>query len=528
VNKKQNSGLGIQTRGGEVLGETSLDQDRRSVLKAAAATAAFASEPAPASPRHSEIVMMDALALASAIKARKLSCVEVMSAFLDHIDRINPKVNAIVALQDRDGLLVLARERDAQLKRKEILGPLHGLPHAVKDLQAVKGMVSTSGSLILKDFVPKQDTLPVERMRAAGAIFIGKTNTPEFGLGSHTYNAVYGATHNAYDQNKSAGGSSGGAAVSLALRMLPLADGSDYGGSLRNPAGWNNVFGFRTSFGVVPVAGEDVWLPSMGVIGPMARSVPDLALLLSVQAGYDGRAPLSDSGSGARFRSRLDSDFKGKRIGWLNDFGGWAPYELGVLDLCQTALKTFQTLGCSVKVVSPNMSPEVAWQAFIKLRQWQQGGSIRKYYTDPASRALLKPEAIWEVEGAAKLSAFDISTATVARTAWSNSVEQLFGEFDYLVMPTAQVFAFDIKEHWPREIAGQTMQTYHEWMKAVCLISFAGCPALAVPAGFSPGGAMGLQIIAPVHKEMDCLKLAHAYDQATNWTVKQLPSLLRI
>jgi len=212
--------------------------------------------------RIPDIVRMDAHSLSAAIAARKLSCVEVITAYLDHIAAFNPKVNAIVALQDREGLLAQARERDTQLARGEILGPLHGFPHAVKDLQPVAGIRSTSGSPILKDFVPTHDSLFVERLRAGGVIFIGKTNVPEFGLGSHTYNPVYGATHNAYDQSKSAGGSSGGAAVALALRMLPVADGTDYGGSLRDPAGWNNVFGFRTSFGVVPAAGDDVWLPS--------------------------------------------------------------------------------------------------------------------------------------------------------------------------------------------------------------------------------------------------------------------------
>jgi amidase len=503
-------------------------QDRRSILKAGVAAAVLASSPAVAATEKTDIVMMDATALALAIASRKLSCVEVMSAFLDQVDRLNPKVNALVALQDRAELLALARERDAQVARGEIMGPLHGLPHGVKDLQAVKGIVSTSGSPILKDFVPLQDSLSVERMRSAGAIFIGKTNTPEFGLGSHTYNTVYGATHNAFDQSKSAGGSSGGAAVSLALRMLPLADGSDYGGSLRNPAGWNNVFGFRTSSGIVPTAGEDVWIPSMGVTGPMARNVPDLALLLSVLAGYDARAPLSATGLGARFREKLDGDFRGTPIGWLNDLGGWAPYEPGVLDLCRTALKTFETLGCRVDIAVPDASPETAWQAFVKLRQWQQGGGLRHYYADPIKRSLLKPEAIWEVEGGLKLSAFDISAATAARTIWSNSIQRLFRGYDFLVMPTAQLFAFDIAEHWPHQIAGQNMQTYHEWMKAVCMITLAGCPALAVPAGFAAQGAMGLQIIAPVHQEMDCLKLAHAYDQATNWTAKRLPPLLRV
>jgi amidase len=502
--------------------------DRRSVLEIAggAATGAFmASQPAAAA--VSDVVRMDARSLAAAIAARKLSCAEVMTAYLDHIAALNPKVNAIVALQDRQGLLAQAQERDAQVARGEIMGPLHGFPHAVKDLQPVKGIRSTSGSPILKDFIPTQDSLPVERMRAAGAIFIGKTNVPEFGLGSHTVNPVYGATHNAYDQSKSAGGSSGGAAVGLALRMLPVADGTDYGGSLRNPAGWNNVFGFRTSYGVVPQAGEDVWLPSLSVAGPMARSVSDLAMLLSVQAGYDPRVPLSVPGDGHRFLGPLDGDVKGKRIAWLGDLNGFAPYEPGVLELCRTALKTFETLGCTVDQAVPDMAPEPVWQAFIRIRQWQSGGGFKNYYADPAKRALLKPEAIYEVEQGMKLSAFDVTAASAVRTAWSNAVQRLFARYDYLIMPTAQVFPFDIGETWPHQIAGRAMQTYHEWMKAICLITMSGCPALAVPAGFNPQGlTMGLQIIAPVHHEMDCLKLGAAYEAASNWTSRRLPPLL--
>jgi amidase len=501
---------------------------RRTVLEMGAAAMVASAAPAAAAARSSDVVRMSARDLAQAIATRKLSAVDVMTAYLDHIAALNPKVNAIVALQERDGLLAQARERDAQLARGQSMGPLHGLPHAVKDLQPVKGIRSTSGSPILKDFVPTQDSLMVERMRAAGAIFIGKTNTPEFGLGSHTYNPVYGATHNAYDQSKSAGGSSGGAAVSLALRMLPLADGSDYGGSLRNPAGWNNVFGFRTSFGIVPVSGNEVWLPSMGVSGPMARSVSDLAMLLSVQAGYDPRAPLSVAGEGSRFRTPLAANVKGKRIGWLNDLNGFAPYEAGVLDLCRTALKTFESLGCNVEQAMPDAPPEPAWDAFVRLRQWQQGGTLTAYYMDPAKRALLKPEAIWEIEGGLKLSANDVTAASAVRTAWSASVRRLFERYDYLVMPTAQVFPFDVGETWPHAIAGQSMQTYHEWMKAVCLITLAGCPSLAVPAGFGPQGLpMGLQIIAPVHHEMDCLKLGFAYETAMDWTAKHLPPLLQ-
>src|ERR1700678_3526640 len=292
--------------------------NRRTALGlAAGATMAAAvhatNRPAPGPVHINDIVTLDATALATAINTRKVSCVEVMTAYLDHIAVLNPKVNAIVALQDRDALLAQARERDGQLAHGESMGPLHGFPHAVKDLQAVKGILTTQGSPILKNFVPAADSLMVERLRQAGAIFIGKTNAPEFGLGSHTYNPVYGITRNAYDQTRSAGGSSGGAAGSLALRLVPVADGGDFGGSLRNPAGWNNVFGFRPSFGVVANSG-DVWQAGMGVAGPMARSVTDLALLLSVQAGYDPHAPLSWGSDGRQFLAPLSADMKGKRI----------------------------------------------------------------------------------------------------------------------------------------------------------------------------------------------------------------------
>jgi len=499
------------------------DPDRRTVLGAAAMIASTgAAKAAPSS-----IVMMDAHALAAAIAAKNVSCVEVMTAYLDHVAAINPKVNAIVALQDRDGLLTQARERDAQLARGQVMGPLHGLPHAVKDLSNVKGLPTTMGSPIMKNFIAPADALHVERIRKAGAIFIGKTNTPEFGLGSHTYNPVYGATHNAWDAKLSAGGSTGGGAVALALRMLPVADGSDYGGSLRNPGGWNNVCGFRTSHGIVPVAGEDVWLPSISVAGPMARNISDLALLLSVMAGHDPRAPLSPDGDGARFRVNLDADMKDKRIGWLGDFGGWAPYEAGVLDVARGALKRFEAIGCHVENALPDGALDAAWQSFVTIRQWQQGSSLQVYYNNPKTHPLLKPEAIYEIEGGMKLSAFNISGASAARTRWYNSVRRLFDRFDYLVMPTAQTFAFDINEHWPHQIAGHTMQTYHEWMKATCLISLTGCPSLAVPAGFDGRGrAMGIQIVAPIHHEMDCLKLAYSFEKASDFAQK-LPPLLQ-
>src|SRR5579863_9009273 len=364
----------------------------------------------------SDIVSMDGAVLSRAIRKKQLSCVEAMRAYLAHIERLNHKVNALVALQEADGLLRQAKERDTELARGHCCGPLHGIPHAVKDLQAVAGMRTTQGSPIFRDFIPAEDSPPLERLRAAGAIFIGKTNTPEFGKGSHTYNPVYGPTLNAYDQTRSAGGSSGGAAVALALRMLPVADGGDYGGSLRNPAGWNNVFGFRTSFGLVPTEALDGWLPSMGVVGPMARNVPDLAMLLSVQAGYDARAPLSVAGDGTRFQGRLEKDVKGKRIAWSGDFRGYLPFEPGVLEVCKRALKVFESLGCIVEEAQPDYSIDAVWRAWLKLRAWQAGGALLAYYNDPARRALLKPEAVFEVESGLKLTAFDISAASTVRT----------------------------------------------------------------------------------------------------------------
>lgn len=471
----------------------------------------------------SDLTGLDAVALAAALRVGQVSAVEVMTAFLNLIDQANPAVNAIVALQPREDLLAQAGDADAKRVRGEALGPLHGLPHAVKDLTPVKGIVCTRGSPIFKDDVPSADAPMVERLRNAGAIIIGKTNTPEFGLGSHTYNAVYGVTRNPYDLTRSAGGSSGGAAVALATRMLPLADGSDYGGSLRNPAGWNNVLGFRPSPGRVATGGDDVWLPGMGVAGPMARTVPDLALLLSVQSGHDPRAPLSMEQASMDFSADLNADMRGKRIGWLGDFGGAAPCEPGLLDLCRTALKTFEALGCIVEDAQVNMPIESVWAAMLQLRAWQAGGGLLDLYNDPARRALLKPEAIFEVEGALRLSAIDVRAASVVRTQWYEAVRRLFQHYDYLIAPTAQVFPFDAAQDWPHAIAGLPMQTYHEWQKAQFLITLTGCPALAVPAGFNPAGLpTGIQIVAPVWQERACLQLAHAYMQANDW-VKRCP-----
>jgi amidase len=480
------------------------------------------SQPGPA-----DIVMMNAVDLSNAIRTKQVSCVEVMTAYLDHIGRINPKVNAIVSLQDRDDLMAQARERDEVLARGEPLGWMHGFPQAPKDLFATQGIATTQGSPLFKDFVPMTDAIVVERAKRAGAIIIGKSNTPEFGLGSHTFNKVFGTTLNPYDLTKTGGGSSGGAAVSLATRMLPVADGSDHGGSLRNPAAWNNVFGFRPSYGRVPAQGLDVFYAYMGVQGPMARNVPDLAMLLSVQAGYDPRLPLSNRQDPAQFVNDLRRDLRGVRIAWSGDFGGAIPFEPGVLDLCKSALRTFEALGCIVEEATPDFPIEKVWQNWRTLRAWQTGVALKDLYSDPAKRALMKPEAIFEVESGQKLSGFEIYDASAVRTAWYQAVRAFFEKYDYFVLPAGQVFPFDASMDWPKTINGRTMDTYHRWMEVMIPVTMSSCPALAVPAGFNDRGLpMGLQVVGPNHGELACLQLAHAHDEATGWVAKCPPLLL--
>src|SRR5438105_2021980 len=357
--------------------------NRRELLAlAGGATAAIMSNRAVAAAQNksSDIVLLDAQQLSQAIGAKRVSCAEVMTAYLDHIARFNPKVNAIVSLRERADLMKEARERDGQLARGQNMGWMHGFPHAVKDLAAAKGIRMTMGSPILKDFIPTTDSIHVERMKRAGAIVIGKTNTPEFGLGSQTYNPVFGTTLNPYDLSKTPGGSSGGACASLALRMLPVADGSDSGGSLRNPAAYCNVFGFRTSPGRVAVESGDAFDVPFGVSGPLARNAADLAMLLSIQAGYDPRAPLSMPQDAKMFAGSLKRDFKGTRIAWPGDFGGYLAFEPGVLEVCRTAAKQFEQFGCIVEDAKPDYPLEKVWDAWVKLRAWQNSASLKTYY----------------------------------------------------------------------------------------------------------------------------------------------------
>ncbi len=473
-----------------------------------------------------ELVRMSAAELSRTIKTRRASCREVMTAFLDHIERLNPKVNAIVSLQERGALLDQASERDAQLARGEDMGWMHGLPHAVKDLAATAGIRTTSGSELM-DGIPAEDDLFVRRMRRCGAIFIGKTNTPEFGLGSQTYNAVFGTTRNAYDPSRTAGGSSGGAAVSLALRMQPVADGSDMMGSLRNPAAFNNVFGFRPSYGRVPYTGGELFVEQLSVDGPMGRSVTDVALLLSVMAGPHAGFPASIEQDPSRFAEPLKRDVGGARLAWLGDLDGHLALEPGVRELCEGAFPVFRDIGCSVEPARLDYPPEKLWESWLTLRHWLNASYLAPLYADPARRRRMKPEARWEVEGGLGLTAREIYAASEARSDAYRALQRLFEHYDFLLLPSAQVFPFDAETHWPKSIDGRQMDTYHRWMEVVVPASLAGCPVISVPVGFQREQLpMGLQIIGRNHADLSVLQLAHAYDEATRWVQRVQPPLL--
>jgi amidase len=471
-----------------------------------------------------DITALGATALSDAIHARQISCLEVMDGYLARIAALNARANAIVSMKDGDALRTEARERDAELARGISRGWLHGVPQAIKDLAATKDLPTTHGSPILADFRPAADAIFVERMRASGAILIGKTNVPEFGLGSNTYNPVFGRTANAYDPTRVAGGSSGGAAVALALRLLPVADGSDHGGSLRNPAAFNNVLGLRPSSGRVPIGTDEVFLPQLGVAGPMARNVADLGRLLAVQAGYDPRSPMAQTGDPASYVDVRPGDLRGMRLAWLGDLGGHLPFEPGVLALCEAQLKTFEALGARVEPVVPDFDMETVFQAWCTLRHWLVGGALDVHFRDPARRALMKPEARWECELGQSVTALDVHKASVRRSAWYAVVERLFRDYDALLLPSAQVFPFDLDTTWPREIAGRTMDTYHRWMEVVVPITMSGCPAISVPVGFDPRGLpMGMQVVAPNLAERRLLEIAAAYEEATGFDRERPP-----
>lgn len=458
-------------------------------------------------------VGMNAIELSNAIHSRDISCKEVIADYLAHISLLNPIVNAIVSLRDTDDLLAEATQLDRELAKGQSRGWLHGIPQAIKDLSSTAGIRTTLGSPLMANQIPDTDTIMVSRIKRDGAIIIGKTNTPEFGLGSQTFNTVFGATRNAYHPHLTAGGSSGGAAVALALRMLPVADGSDMMGSLRNPAAYQNLYGLRPTFGRIPsVSAPDLFGHQLSTEGPMARNIEDLRGLLVTQSGHDPRVPLSITDSLTNLSGSLNACQHGKRIAWLGDWQGELPLEPGVLELCENAVKQFEQIGCTIEQPDMPMSMESLWESWLTLRQWAISGNLVDTYQAPEKRRLLKPEAQWEIEQGLALSALDVHKANVTRSQWYTELNKLFLHYDYVMLPSAQCFPFPVTTQWPSEIAGKPMDTYHRWMQIVIPGSLSGCPVLNVPAGFNDNDLpMGIQVIAPHRAELALLQLGQAY-----------------
>lgn len=464
-----------------------------------------------------DLVNTTALGLSDQLDRKDISAEELMRATLARIAAENGAINAIVALQDTDDLIAQARAVDAEIAKAPRKGVLHGLPIAVKDVVEVAGIRTTHGSPLFADHVPAQDEILAARMRSGGAIFIGKTNVPEFGLGSNSFNPVYGTTRNPYGLDRTAGGSSGGAGAALAARMVALADGSDAMGSLRNPAAWNNVYGFRPSWGRVPVGSVgDVYLHQLATEGPMARSPKDIAAFLDVMSGPGDMQP---HGLGREtYAGTLDAKTKGMRIGWLGDWGGAYPIEPGILDLCRTALNAFEAQGCHVTEIKPPFSAAALWDSWTILRSFSRLGGLRTLYDDPEKRPHLKPEAIWEIECGLALSAPDIQRASEIRSDWFRAAAALFQTYDALVLPSAQVWPFPVEWRCPEAINDVAMDTYHRWMEVVIPVSLIGLPALNLPAGFGANGLpMGMQMFGAYGNDRTVLQLGQTYHAATDW-----------
>ena len=448
--------------------------------------------------------------LAGAIRARQVSAREVMAAVLHQINRLNPRLNALVGRLDDERCLALAAAADRALAQGTV-GPLHGLPTAFKDLESAAGLPFTRGSPIFKDIVATEDTVLVERIRRAGAIPIAKTNVPEFGMGSHTYNAVYGTTRNPYDLTKSAGGSSGGAGAALAAGLLPFADGGDLGGSLRNPANFNNIVALRPSVGLVPIAPAPIPFVGVSVKGPMARSVADAAFLLSVMAGADARDPSCSPSDPSVFTAPLDRDFRGTRVAWCPDLGG-LPLDPRVRAVLDAQRATFESLGCVVEEACPEFGN--VDETFFTLRAWHSwnvhGPLLR------AHRAQMKPEAIWEIEQGAAISADAVARALMQQGQLLERIRVFQERYEFLICAVNQVPPFDADETWPRAIDGVAMDSYISWMKSAYWISTTCRPALSVPAGFTGDGLpVGVQIVGRFRDDLGVLQLGHAFEQAT-------------
>ena len=468
-----------------------------------------------------ELLNQSAVSLRAMIESRELSARELLELHLEHIDKVNPAVNAIVTLVPG-----IAKQRAQTLDdlqaRGELTGILHGLPMAHKDLVMTQGIRTTFGSPIYSSNIPLRDELLIERLRMAGVVTIGKTNTPEFGAGSQTFNEVFGATSNPYDLSKTCGGSSGGAAVALAARMVSIADGSDMGGSLRNPASFCNVVGFRPSTGRVPSWPSDHAWFSFGVQGPMARCVDDIALQLSAIAGPDDRAPLSLQESGTMFSGSLETDLAGKRVAISPNLGG-LPVDGEVSEIIEQQRQVFVELGCNVEEACPDFAG--ADEVFKVLRAFRFEMKFGPLVSQ--HREEMKDTVLWNIEQGRQLSGADIGRAQQLRTTLFQKTRQFFEKYDYLVAPVSQVAPFDIGEPFVREIAGVEMETYIDWMKSCYFITATGMPAISVPAGFTSNGLpVGIQMIGGYRKDLAVLKLARAFEQRTN-VGGHLPPLLQ-
>ena len=468
---------------------------------------------------ESEICFMTATEMARRIRTKDLSCREVMEAHLTQIDRVNPIVNAIVTQISPEKALNLADEADESLVQGKDIGPLHGLPIAHKDLVLTKGIRTTLGSPIFKDFVPDFDGLIVERLKNAGAITIGKTNTPEFGAGSQTFNEVFGETLNPYDTTKTCGGSSGGAAVALACGMLPIADGSDMGGSLRNPGNFCNIVGFRPSPGRVPAWPSIVaWFP-ISVQGPMARTVKDVALMLSAIAGPDPRSPISIAEPGSKFSETLERDFKGVRIAWSKDLGE-LQVDPRVTQVLEGQRHVLEEMGCITEEGQPDFSH--ADEIFKTWRAWHYELLFAELWK--TNRELLKSDVIWNIEQGQKLTGPQVGEVEVKRTELFHRVRRFMETHEFLICPVNQVPPFDVKQRWVQEIAGVKMNTYIDWMKSCYYITVTGLPAISVPCGFTPEGLpVGMQIVGRHNNDFGVLQLAHAFEKATGLWQKHPP-----
>ena len=469
---------------------------------------------------YKEIISKTATELTSLIKNKELKVIEIVKAFLKQIEEVNPKVNAVITLLSKEDILSKANSIDEGLSKGKNYGPLCGLPIAHKDMFSTKGIRTTFGSPIYKDYLPKFNSLIIDRMQNAGAITIGKTNTPEFAAGSQTFNKVFGATCNPYDMTKTCGGSSGGSAVSLATRMLPLADGSDMGGSLRNPASFCNVTGFRPSPGRVPDWPTKNHYPPLSVSGPMARNIQDLALLMSVMSGPSSLNPFSINESGSVFLNNLNRDFKNTRIAWSPNLGDFE-VEHEIIDNIKKHLPLFENIGCTVEEAHPNFKD--ADDIFKTFRAWL----FYITYNDllKTNREQIKETVIWNIEQGQKLTIEDIAKAENKFVRFYEKISKFFEKYDYLILPTCQVLPFDINQEYVTEINEKKMNTYLDWMKSNYYISTTRHPAISIPCGFSKSGLpIGLQIVGKSQADFSVLQLAYAFEQQTNYW-KKVPVL---